>query len=624
LDRVTEISSTEKLLKVIRDKDGAPVPPGQGKSQPQGAGQAAKSSSPLISLKKSSTVGIDIGHAYLRLVRAVEGAGGKWQVIDRRRLPVPPRVSRDAPEFAAFLKSALADFCASAKQSQLWAIMSSANVELHHVRIPRVGKKQIAGAVYWAARKEASFDEKEALLDFEVQGEVVDQGIPKLAVMLYTAPRREVEDLRNLFSGIGWPLSGISLVPFAVQNQFRTGWIPAGEESLAHLFIGNDFSRIDVYADGDLVMTRGIKAGNTSMVEALVEQYNDSKNPEAAPLTMEEGRKILDSLSPDSPPLKEGDAGFSLAKEEVFGMIEPALDRLVRQVERTFEHFASTSDNVKIGKIFVTGAMNIYPPIIDYVGNQLGIASEVLDPLSEMDSIPACLDVEDAHCLSERIAFTPALGMALSRNDYTQNLLFTYRDKETAAGVSRWNRALLAGFVVLALLCGGVYTYQSMIIQQKNTVLEGLEAQLASLGPQIDRNLLQSLAVKVSQKRQLSMGYAERYLGMVVISELTALTPSNIRFLDLKLNPGPAPAQGAPSTKASPAAKGGTPGIVLEGLILGDRQSLETSLAGYVMALDASPIFREIVIQKNTVEPYLKKEALHFTLNLKVEEQVHG
>jgi len=43
-----------------------------------------------------------------------------------------------------------------------------------------------------------------------------------------------------------------------------------------------------------------------------------------------------------------------------------------------------------------------------------------------------------------------------------------------------------------------------------------------------------------------------------------------------------------------------------------------------VMVLDSSPIFREIVIQKNTVEPYLKQEALHFILNLKVEEQVHG
>lgn len=620
--RVTEISSTDKLLKVIRDKGGAPASPGQGKSKPQGAGQSARSSSPLISLKKSSTVGIDIGHAYLRLVRTVEGAGGKLQIIERRRLPVPPRVSRDAPEFAAFVKSALADFCASAKQSQLWAIMSSANVELHHVRIPRGGKKQTASAVYWTARKEASFNEKEALLDFELQGEVVDQGIPKLAAMLYTAPRREVEDLKNLFSGIGWPLTGISIVPFAIQNHFRTGWL-SGDGTIANLFIGNDFSRIDIYSGGNLAMTRGIKAGNTSMVESLVEQYNDSKGPETAPLTMEEGRKILFSLSPDSPPLQEGDAGFGLAEEKAFAMIEPALDRLARQVERTFEHFASTAKNVKIDRIFVTGAMNIYPPIIEYVGNQLGIASEVLDPLSAMDTIPACRDVEDARCLSERIAFTPALGMALSHNDYTPNLLFTYKEKEAATVVSRWNRALLAGFAALALLCGGVFAYQSVILQQKKTVLAGLEAELASLGPQIDRNQLQGLAVKVSQKRQLSSGYAERYLGMVVISELTALTPSNIRFLDLKLNPGPAPAQTAPA-KGAPAAKGGAYGIVLEGLVLGDRQSMETSLAGFVMALDASPIFREIVIQKNTVEPYLKQEALHFILNLKVEEQVHG
>ena len=35
--------------------------------------------------------------------------------------------------------------------------------------------------------------------------------------------------------------------------------------------------------------------------------------------------------------------------------------------------------------------------------------------------------------------------------------------------------------------------------------------------------------------------------------------------------------------------------------------------------------FHQITIEKNTVEPYLKKnEALHFILNVKVEEQVHG
>ena len=33
------------------------------------------------------------------------------------------------------------------------------------------------------------------------------------------------------------------------------------------------------------------------------------------------------------------------------------------------------------------------------------------------------------------------------------------------------------------------------------------------------------------------------------------------------------------------------------------------------MALEASPLFRQVTIQKNSVEPYLKGEALHFILN---------
>jgi hypothetical protein len=57
---------------------------------------------------------------------------------------------------------------------------------------------------------------------------------------------------------------------------------------------------------------------------------------------------------------------------------------------------------------------------------------------------------------------------------------------------------------------------------------------------------------------------------------------------------------------------------------LGERQLFETSLVSYVMVLEASPLFRQVTIQKNTVEAYIKGEALHFTLIMKVEAQVHG
>lgn len=305
-------------------------------------------------------------------------------------------------------------------------------------------------------------------------------------------------------------------------------------------------------------------------------------------------------------------------------MVQPALERLVRQVERTFEHFTTLPGNKPVDRIFVSSAANIYQPIIDYVGNQLGITSEVLDPLGERDSIPACRDVEDAHCLSERIAFAPALGMALSDNDYTPNLLFTYKDKEWAAGVSRFNRAAYAVLIVLAIACTGVFAFQSYVAHQKETTLDGIETQLVSLAPTIERSQLTAMAAKVKQQQQLFKGYGQQYLGMVLISELTALTPANIRFLDLKLHLAGTADQAAKTGKGA-AAKDKIEGITLEGLIIGDQKTRETSLAGYMKDLNASPIFHQVILQKSSPEAYLRKqEALHFILIMKVEGKVHG
>lgn len=627
--RLSDTTSTEKLLDVIRSrKDEAPPTPGRAdKPAPPNTGRFKISLPKLIKLGKSSTVGIDIGHDYLRLVRVEETAGGKLAIIARRRFTIPPKTPRDGPEFAAFLKSSLNSICGSAKPPDLWVNMSSGRVDVRHIRIPRVSHKQISNVVYWTAKKETPFDEKEMVFDFETQGEVIDQGIPKLAVMVYTAPRQEIEDLKALFSRIGRPLTGISIVPFSVQNLFRTAWLPSLEGTVANLFIGNDFSRIDVYSAENLVMTRGIKAGLSSMAEALVDRFNELGQNQGIPeLTIEQGLKIIRSLSPDSAPLRESDAGVDLSKEEIFEMMQPALERLSRQVERTIEHYATMMPGERIVRIYVSSAMNLYQPVVEYVGSQLGISNAILDPLGEQNPV-SCPDVEDDGCLSERIAFGPALGLALSNCDHTPNLMFTYREKEAQASVQRINRAVFAGFMAIVLVCSAVFIYQNRVISQKKAEIVRLEAQFAGLGPPVDRNQLLALVAKIKQRNELSRVYADRYLGMVLISELAALTPKNVRFTDLKITLGPAT---APATAAAgdaekkETAKARVEEIIVEGLILGERQMFETSMAGYTMSLEASPLFRQVSIQKNSVEPYLKGEALHFVLSIKVEEQVHG
>ena len=69
------------------------------------------------------------------------------------------------------------------------------------------------------------------------------------------------------------------------------------EGTIASLFIGTDFSRIDIYSEGNLVMTRDIRAGLNSLVDALAEGFNEIKTSSDGQLfTPEEGRKILQSL----------------------------------------------------------------------------------------------------------------------------------------------------------------------------------------------------------------------------------------------------------------------------------------------------------------------------------------
>jgi hypothetical protein len=42
------------------------------------------------------------------------------------------------------------------------------------------------------------------------------------------------------------------------------------------------------------------------------------------------------------------------------------------------------------------------------------------------------------------------------------------------------------------------------------------------------------------------------------------------------------------------------------------------------MALEASPLFRQVTVQKSSVEPFSKDEAFHFIIKMTVEAKAHG
>jgi Tfp pilus assembly PilM family ATPase len=532
------------------------------------------------------------------------------------------------------------EFGGVSRGEPVWCSLPLTGMEIGHVTIPKVPRNQIANAVVFTVRKENPFVETDRFLDFQVQGEVMESGISKLRVLYYVAPRAPVEEIQSYFSEAGVRLTGVSVGPFATQNLFMSGWTPTGASSVANLQIGRDWSRIDVFSGGSLMLTRrGIKSGLNSMAETLMESFNDevgealavhaagaagagrgeAQSETFSPMEIDsdQARKILFSLDPEMPALQLGDAGFGLSRAEKFAMFEPAVERLVRQVERTFEYYTSTLGYERVGRVFVSGGIVGFPEVLTYVAKELGIETVVIDPMDPR--IPGVEDGVPPEALRERTSYTLAVGLALSDHARTPNLALPYEAKERIARVGRYNRAILVSFLLLMAVACSFYAWQKRVQGKKELDLARLQGDISRYGAILDQNLILSVAGKVRANRAAVEEAKRRYLSVAVLGDVASRTPEVVRLLSATLLLGGAapPTMGEAAGK-KPAGAEKTRQLVLEGIVLGDEKKLDSNLAGFLMRLERSPLFRNPKLQKSELQRYNEDAVIRFSLALEV------
>jgi type IV pilus assembly protein PilM len=625
LTKRDEISSTERLLDLIRDdglEPAAAVDPGSQDSL--GSRLMGMIKNP-VSFKQSISVGVDLGHDDLKLVKIHRISDQKFEILEYSRVPFESGVDQHHPAFYQFLRPILANFCGSSKNPDIWCTIPSARVETRHLRIPKVNPKQIPNTVYWSFQKIAPFNEKENLFDYELLGEVEDGNVTKIEVMAYTAVRTEINELKDLFNKAGFPLSGISIVPFAFQSLLRTGRIDSQEMHVASLYIGRDWSRIDIFSEGNLMLSRGIKAGVKTMFEALraeiegnLFELSIAKSPtkDTARIRaikkklkheLDQAHQLFFGTLHEVPPSAVDQRQRMLKENKIFQMILPALERLVRQVERTLRHFSLNYENARVAKIYTSSGVNPHQRIIDYIGEELGIPTETLNPFVDTANFVSL--TPSPELISEQSAFVPAMGMALSSNKLTPNFLYTHKDKQKAV-TSQWiNRGVIAGFALIMIICVGVSFWQKSTLADKEYQRRQSQKQLENISVRVDQGLVLKLVDDIQTKSQTIQLIGQKYFGLAVVGEVADLTPANVRLQSLTAQLGDDPAQ-----KKSAKSRN----LVLSGVVRGDRMILEATLAEYLMSLKNSPLFDNPTINKKSFERYQGAEVLMFTARLEL------
>ncbi|MFO7595833.1 MAG: pilus assembly protein PilM [Desulfocurvibacter africanus] len=612
MTNLKEINSTERLLKVIRNSGPAP----QGMSQPGSKSEAAgrtgfarrivddvRDLSSRFALRSASAVGVEVEDGELRMVKMAAKAGTR-QVAAVCRVELPSDMTPESQRYPAFLREQLCRHCGSARGLAVWTTIPSDKVDVWNLKVPALSGAELANAVYWTAKKERSFAEEQSIFDFEVQGEAGEPG--KLLVTAYSAPKATVERLRETFAKAGYPLAGIAIPAFALQNYIRSGCLDDQAECTAIVDINTRFTRIDIVRQGRLLLSRVITAGLGSIMEEIAQGYaeqtraNDS-HFKASPLNMQQAEQIFfRGLGIVQEPKPEA-VGSELTSQEALELAAPAVQRLARQVERTFDHSLRIMGNPQATRLLVKGTAGLHQGVMDILSGHLGLSPEILDPFASRCRL---MPTAASRRATDKPALAMAWGLALAGDRWTPNLLNTFAGRESARRRKRMESLATAACVLGMLVAGGFYTLERMERFGLAQEVRALETRFAAAEQGLSRNEMLSLAGEISRQRNEHRDVQRKLLPAAAVGELIASVPPGVALLGLRLEPGR-------DTEGKPLE--GVVAVTLEGLAQGDPAARESALAVYLLNLQGSSLLRETTLRRRDAGS-MEDAALRFTI----------
>lgn len=631
-------SSTGRLLELIRKGDSA-------RPAPRPAPGPGKWNIPLLRpLKERRVLGVEWRGRCLYLAESRHGRTGLpvLQGVQAIRIPAGIRPGDDA--FSSFLRQQILDFCGPAPDLEMWAALPEEHAEHWHFRIPKVAAKERDDVAFWTARKEREFDERQSVFDCTIGGEIIEKGVPKLPVTATLAVRAAVGEVRNIVQRAGFALSGAATRVIASHNLFTTGWLDPATEQFAVLHIDEESTRIDIYSSSQVVLSRMVKTGFASLARALVE----STAATARPLTDAEARELLlrnatctlagpvaahatgstgqpvpvpaapsaHTASPAGPPV--ADIGSSIAS---------AVERLVRQLERTMDHFANTLGYPAVSRMFLSTPGGCLQPLVDEFGRQVGIPCAALNSQRGPATPGAELDI--AKLPSDCAEAQWAIGLSLSDDARTQNCVNTFRERKEARKHERIRMAVAVGSIVVVLCTAVFASFQGAILLSARSDRDALRQQLAAYGETLDKPKLLAASAKGKALRLAVQSMSRRQVSVALLAELAAVTPSGVRLSGLRLTQldQPGQTQGAKDAKGKAAQQPGKPDdaaaqatamAVVTGVVSGDMLQREAMLADFLYRLERSPMVLSVTVEKKAPEAGASTESLQFIATLKL------
>jgi Tfp pilus assembly PilM family ATPase len=598
-----DISSTENLLEVIRGKKDIAR---DFAAQPGNHQHDRRIASVVFDPKKTS-VGISVSLEGVYVV-AVEHVHAGTRIVDYRFIANKSNQPLAARAVGELLLNAGVVEAFQMKKTANWFLISSESIEFGTLSLPRsVDSKEVPNAVFWAAKKKTPFEESDVIFNYYQIDICTEKGIDKTRFGTYTVPRQNIQEILAIFQALDVPLEGITCFPLSASCLLRAQGDTTNKGIVAVVNVKSEWSSIDLFNDNVLAFSRRIRTGEVSFVDSIRERSGMVLVPEQGTGDEEgEERVSLGEMSREEAAeilhahLK-GSASTPEEHTDIMDLVEPAAQRLVSQIERTFAYFRTTMQVPAPVKLVFVGRIAAFRSLIEYIGAQLAMETETLDPFA-LPGLAASIPVPKSSWY--RSGYTCACAAALASSTDGFNLLYSFRDRIRSKRLAAIHRAAVMGFVGALAVLLVVFAWFGRERSQKRAEYASLAKELA-MYPE-DVTPAQTLGLLASLKKHHSylQTYTHRFGPVAAFAEIASITPSTIRISSILNENGEDP---------------GKPGsLVIDGYVIGESDLQDSYLSNYLVTLNKSPLFADPAIQRREGEEGSDGKMIHFVVSVTI------
>lgn len=224
------------------------------------------------------------------------------------------------------------------------------------IQLPALTDKELAAAISWEAEQYIPLPLKDVNLQYKVVSKTEGQN-GKMDVLLTAAPKRVIEKYVNVVKNAG-------LRPVFLETESAAlvrALAAPGDPATIIVSMGADSTELVIASGGNVLFTRSIASGGTTLTRAIVAEFN---LPESQAEEYKQTYGILeDKLS-----------------GKVAGVLKPILDILTAEIQKAVEFAHGHVNGAQVGRVVVCGGGSLLPGLSEFLVSRTSLEISLADP----------------------------------------------------------------------------------------------------------------------------------------------------------------------------------------------------------------------------------------------------